>query len=115
MTGAGEAEPRPARTGEVRVLVYQAAGDEEQFAAVLDAYHLVSKRLAGVPGMLGNELLRSPADPSALVVMSRWESLAAFRAWEEGPQHREDTSPLRPFRDERAAAPFAVHEVVAAY
>ncbi len=46
---------------EVRVLVYQAAYDDEQLAAVRDAYHLVSKRMAQVPGMLGNELLRSPA------------------------------------------------------
>ncbi|MBT2470711.1 antibiotic biosynthesis monooxygenase [Streptomyces sp. ISL-66] len=101
--------------GEVRVLVYQAAHDEEQLAAVRDAYHLVSKRLAVVPGMLGNELLRSPADPTALVVVSRWESMAAFRTWEEGAEHREDTAPLRPFRDTRTSAPFALYEVDAAY
>jgi heme-degrading monooxygenase HmoA len=101
--------------GEVRVLVYQAAYDEEQLAAVRDAYHQVSKRLAGVPGMLGNELLRSPVDPSALAVVSRWESLEAFRAWEEGPDHRRDTAPLRPFRDTRTHAPFAVYEVDASY
>ncbi|MGW6705031.1 antibiotic biosynthesis monooxygenase family protein [Streptomyces sp. NPDC054956] len=101
--------------GEVRVLVYQAAYDEEQLAAVRDAYHLVSKRLAGVPGMLGNELLRSPGDPTALVVVSRWESMAAFQVWEEGADHREDTAPLRPFRDTRTSAPFALYEVDAAY
>ncbi|WP_371671422.1 antibiotic biosynthesis monooxygenase [Streptomyces sp. NBC_00289] len=101
--------------GEVRVLVFQAAPDEEQLAAVRAAYHEVSKRLAAVPGMLGNELLRSPLDPSALAVMSRWESLAAFRAWEAGADHREDTAPLRPYRDTRTAAPFAVYEVDAAY
>lgn len=101
--------------GEVRVLVYQAAHDEEQLAAVRDAYHLVSKRLSGVPGMLGNELLRSPGDPTALVVVSRWESMAAFRVWEEGADHREDTAPLRPFRDTRTSAPFALYEVDAAY
>lgn len=101
--------------GEVRVLVYQAAYDEEQLAAVRDAYHLVSKRLAVVPGMLGNELLRSPADPTALVVVSRWESMAAFRIWEDGAEHREDTAPLRPFRDTRTSAPFALYEVDAAY
>ncbi|GHF22147.1 antibiotic biosynthesis monooxygenase family protein [Streptomyces morookaense] len=100
---------------EVRVLVYQAAHDEEQLAAVRAAYHLVSERLAGVPGLLGNELLRSPADPTALAVMSRWESMAAFRRWEQGGGHRGDTAPLRPFRDTRTPVPFAVYEVEAAY
>ncbi|MFD5589668.1 MULTISPECIES: antibiotic biosynthesis monooxygenase family protein [unclassified Streptomyces] len=102
-------------TGEVRVLVYQAAADEAQLDAVRAAYHQVSRRLAGVPGMLGNELLRNPLDPTALAVMSRWESLDAFRAWEEGAGHRQDTAPLRPYRDTRTASPFAVYEVDAAY
>ncbi|MEV5920937.1 antibiotic biosynthesis monooxygenase [Streptomyces pseudogriseolus] len=101
--------------GEVCVVVYQAALDEGQLAEVRAAYHEVSRRLAGVPGMLGNELLRSPFDPSALAVMSRWESLQAFRAWEASTGHREDTAPLRPYRDTRTPSPFAVYEVDAAY
>lgn len=101
--------------GEVRVLVHQAAHDETELRAVHDAYHLVSKRMADVPGMLGNELLRSPADPTALVVVSRWTDLAAFRRWEEGPEHRDDTAPLRPYRDTRLAVPFGIYEVEAAY
>ncbi|MFG2561778.1 antibiotic biosynthesis monooxygenase family protein [Streptomyces sp. NPDC048496] len=99
----------------VRVIVYQAAYDEGQLAAVREAYHQVSERLAKVPGMLGNELLRSPADPTALAVMSRWESMQAFLAWEAGAEHRQDTAPLRPFRDTRTPVPFAVYEVDAAY
>ncbi|WTE38414.1 antibiotic biosynthesis monooxygenase [Streptomyces sp. NBC_01618] len=101
--------------GEVRVMVYQAAHDEEQLDAVRDAYHLVSARLAEAPGMLGNELLRNPFDPTSLAVMSRWESLDAFRVWESGAQHRDDTAPLRPFRDTRTPVAFAVYEVDAAY
>ncbi|MBO8198059.1 antibiotic biosynthesis monooxygenase family protein [Streptomyces smyrnaeus] len=100
---------------EVRVLVYQAAYDDEQLAAVRDAYHLVSKRMAQVPGMLGNELLRSPADPTALVVVSRWSDMAAFRAWEEGATHKDDTAPLRPYRDTRPTVPFGIYEVDAEY
>lgn len=102
-------------TGEVRVLVRQAAHDEEQLAEVRAAYHLVSERLAGVAGMLGNELLRSPVDPTALAVLSRWESMDAFVEWEQSAEHRQDTAPLRPFRDDRASAPFAVYQVDAAY
>ncbi|MER7751185.1 antibiotic biosynthesis monooxygenase family protein [Kitasatospora sp. NPDC097643] len=100
---------------EVRVLVYQAAVDEEQLDAVRAAYHVVSGRLAQVPGMLGNELLRNPYDPTALVVVSRWASRAAFDAWEAGAEHRDDTAPLRPYRDHRAGSPFAIYEVEAAY
>lgn len=113
--GAGGAGGSGGAGGEVRVVVYQAAYDEQQLAAVRAAYHQVSERLAGAPGMLGNELLRSPHDPTSLAVLSRWESLEAFRAWEAGPDHRHDTAPLRPFRDDRTGAPFAVYEVDAAY
>ncbi|MEV0092400.1 antibiotic biosynthesis monooxygenase [Streptomyces sp. NPDC050738] len=101
--------------GEVRVLVYQAAHDERQLAEVRAAYHLVSERLAKVDGMLGNELLRSPVDPTALAVMSRWSSMDTFLAWERGADHRLDTAPLRQYRDERTTAPFAVFQVDAAY
>ncbi|GAA2150505.1 antibiotic biosynthesis monooxygenase [Kitasatospora kazusensis] len=100
---------------EVRVLVYQVARDEAELAAVRAAYHQVSGRLAVVPGMLGNELLRQPHDPSSLVVVSRWESMAAFESWERGDGHRADTAPLRPYRDDRAGTPFAVYQVDAAY
>ncbi|MFI7243922.1 antibiotic biosynthesis monooxygenase family protein [Streptomyces qinglanensis] len=100
---------------EVRVLVYQAAYDDEQLAAVRAAYHRVSERMAEVPGMLGNELLRSPADPTALVVVSRWSDTAAFRAWEEGAGHKDDTAPLRPYRDTRLQVPFGIYEVEATY
>ncbi|MFE3140627.1 antibiotic biosynthesis monooxygenase family protein [Streptomyces scopuliridis] len=100
---------------EVRVLVYQAAYDETQLAAVRAAYHQVSGELADVPGMLGNELLRDPLDPTALVVMSRWASIEAFSAWERGAAHRDTTEPLRPYRDARTPSGFAVYEVDAAY
>lgn len=100
---------------EVRVMVYQAALDDEQLAAVRDAYQEVSRRLATVPGLLGNELLRNPHDPTSLVVMSRWVSREAFDAWESGEGHRQDTAPLRPYRDDRTPVPFAVYEVEAAH
>jgi heme-degrading monooxygenase HmoA len=108
------AEPA-VKPGEVRVFVYQQARDALELSAVQEAYDLVSGRMAGVPGMLGNELLRSAADPTALVVVSRWADMASFQEWEQGAGHRGDTAPLRPYRDTRLAVPFAVHQVEAAY
>ena len=40
----------------VRVLIYATAPDADP-GAVADAYHRVSRRLAGTPGLLGNEQL----------------------------------------------------------
>ncbi len=98
--------------GEVRVLVYHAT---EDVAGVRKAYHDVSGALAGVPGMLGNELLRSVPDPSGFVVVSRWADLAAFQVWEQGPEHQDRTAPLRPYRDTRLARPFGIYRVEAEY
>lgn len=98
----------------VRVLVYTAAPGTEP-DAVAEAYHRISADLAGTPGLLGNELMRSAADSADYVVMSEWESLAAFRTWEEGQSHRNTTAPLRPYQDYRRGSPFGLYEVVASY
>jgi heme-degrading monooxygenase HmoA len=98
----------------VRVLVY-AADPEAEPEAVGAAYRTISEELAGTPGLVGNELMRSVSDPASYVVMSEWESMAAFRTWEEGPSHRGTTAPLRPYQDRRAGGPFGLYEVVASY
>jgi len=98
----------------VRVLVYAAAPSGEP-AAVEAAYHQISRDLAGTPGMLRNELLRAADDPGAFVVMSEWESLAAFRSWEEGAAHREATAPLRRYQQAPGPRPFRIYEVAATY
>ncbi|MCZ4097862.1 antibiotic biosynthesis monooxygenase [Streptomyces sp. So13.3] len=105
----------PPEAGEVLVMIHHQARDEAELAAVREAYHVVSRRLADVPGMLANELLQSALDPSALTVVSRWADLAAFQSWEEGAGHRADTAPLRPYRDTRLSAPFGIYRVDAAY
>ncbi|WP_414170151.1 antibiotic biosynthesis monooxygenase family protein [Streptoverticillium reticulum] len=99
-------------TGEVRVLVYHTARGAE---AVESAYHEVSRQLAGVPGMLGNELLHDVHDTEGFVVVSKWQDLAAFERWERGEGHRDSTAALRPYRDHRRGRPFAVYRVTAAY
>ena len=99
-------------SGEVRVLVYYAAAE---YSAIDEAYHQVSMRMASVPGMLGNELLRSLPDPTGFVVVSKWTSIEAFQHWEQGPDHRDVTAPLRPLRDPRMTTPFAIYQVTASY
>ncbi|MEV0998887.1 antibiotic biosynthesis monooxygenase [Nonomuraea sp. NPDC050202] len=96
----------------VRVLLYHTATD---VAAIEKAYHEASNRLAGVPGLLSNELLRSVTDDGGFVVVSMWRSLADFQEWERGPDHKWQTAPLRPFRDGRMSRPFAVYQVTASY
>jgi heme-degrading monooxygenase HmoA len=101
-------------TGRVRVLVY-AVAPESGDAAVEEAYHRISRELRGTPGLLGNELLRSLRDPRGFVVMSSWESLDAFGAWEAGSAHRSATAPLRPLQDGARPVRFDLYEVRAAY
>lgn len=92
-------------SGEVRVLLYHRSADDHGIAT---GYRAVSKRLAAVQGQLGNELLRDVHDPEVFVVLSRWTSLAAFDAWEQGADHRDGTADLRPYRDIAGGRPFAV-------
>jgi heme-degrading monooxygenase HmoA len=102
--------------GRVRVLVYAAAAVGPHGAeAVEKAYHQVSQDLAEVPGLLRNELLGSRHEPGRYVVMSEWRDLAAFRAWEQGPGHRDTTAPLRPLQDHEQRGVFGVYEVQAEY
>ncbi|ONI78129.1 antibiotic biosynthesis monooxygenase [Actinosynnema sp. ALI-1.44] len=98
--------------GEVRVLLYHDTADVTGIEA---AYHQVSHNLAGVPGLLGNELLRSVPDPTGFVVVSHWRDLAAFHKWERGVDHRDSTALLRPYRDTSLPRPFGVYQVTAAY
>ncbi len=98
----------------VRVLIYATAPDADP-GAVADAYHRVSRRLAGTPGLLGNELMRSVLDPRRYVVAAEWQDLASFQTWERGASHRGETAPLRPYQDEPGTAAFGIYEVVASY
>ncbi|MFE9457578.1 antibiotic biosynthesis monooxygenase family protein [Streptomyces californicus] len=103
--------------GRVRIMLHlrPSPAGPEAVAGVTEAYHRISKDLAGTPGLLGNELLRILTDEGAYAVLSEWESMAAFRDWETGSAHRGTTSPLRPYQDTERPSPFALFEVVAAY
>lgn len=99
----------------VRVLIYAVAPDSDP-DGVDAAYHRISTALRGVPGLLGNELLREVGrEDAGFVVMSEWESMSAFQRWEQGADHRETTAPLRPYQDSSRGRSFALYEVTAAY
>lgn len=100
--------------GPVQVMVYVAPPPDEP-DAVADAYRRISRALAGTPGLRGNRLLRSVHDARDCVVVSEWESLAAFRAWEAGESHRDTTAPLRPYQHDRKGSRFALYQVAAEY
>ncbi len=101
-------------SGRARVLIWHRAPAEGP-GAVAEAYRSISGDLAGTPGLLGNELLASLTDEGSLLVMSEWESLDAFQAWEGGSGHRSATSPLRPFQDRGRDRFFEVYRVEAAF
>ncbi|MER6668433.1 antibiotic biosynthesis monooxygenase [Amycolatopsis japonica] len=99
-------------TGGLRVLLYYVTADA---AGIEAAYHRASEHLAGVPGLLGNELLRSVPEPSGFVVVSSWRTLADFEEWERGPDHKRQSAPLRPFQDTKMSRPFGIYRVTASY
>lgn len=96
-------------------MLFCRAAEESDGRQIVDAYHEISRALAGTDGLLRNELLRDVLDPANFVVLSEWESLDAFRTWESGAEHRAVTSPLRPYQDPSRGRPFGLYEVPAAY
>ncbi|RVX44156.1 heme-degrading monooxygenase HmoA [Nonomuraea polychroma] len=98
----------------VRVLLWCRVG-EADVEAVEAAYHQVSRTLSGTPGLLGNALLRSAVEPDVFAVMSEWESMDAFTAWEQGPSHRDSTAPLRTYQDRGRGRPYELLHTVASY
>ncbi|WP_018542703.1 antibiotic biosynthesis monooxygenase [Streptomyces sp. MspMP-M5] len=82
---------------------------------VEDLYHRVSRELEGTPGLLRNELLQGLAVPEEWAVLSEWRDTDAFRAWENGPHHRDATAPLRPYQNRAAGSVFGLYEVRAEY
>jgi heme-degrading monooxygenase HmoA len=110
LAGAASAATQSPRDGGVRALVYYATQDS---TSIEKSYHQVSRELAGVPGLCGNELLHSVHDPTRFIVLSRWSELAAFQQWESGSSHRNGAAPMRRFEDTRLDRPFGLYRVEA--
>jgi len=82
----------------VQVHVYAQASAEAAPEVEL-AYHEISKILLGTPGLIRNTLFADAGTPGRYLVVSEWTDMAAFQAWETGPDHRVQTAPLRPYLD----------------
>lgn len=79
-----------------RVMVFASIRPGQE-AAFESAYAQVTAAVHGTPGHVRDELLRDPARPGHYILLSEWESAAAFLAWEDAPVHRELTTPMRPY------------------
>ena len=69
-------------------------GREAEFEA---AYAHVTAEVKGTAGHIRDELLRDSDHGGRYVLLSEWESVDAFRAWEDAPIHRQITTPMRPY------------------
>lgn len=80
-------------TARVMVVADVAEGKEAEFEA---AYAQVTAAVKGTPGHVHDELLSQQGRPGRYILLSEWESVDAFIAWEDAPIHREITVPMRP-------------------
>lgn len=101
-------QPRP-----VRVLVWYWAPESE--CDRIEQFHRqIVAALRGTPGLRRAELHRSLSDEGGFLVVSEWSDVDAFHAWERGPRHRAQTSPLRPYLDRGRAKSAELYEVIPA-
>ncbi|WP_329286131.1 SchA/CurD-like domain-containing protein [Streptomyces sp. NBC_00691] len=66
-------------------------GAQEQF---LDAYELMRKQVASVPGHISDQLCQSIENPSQWLITSEWESAPPFLAWVNSEEHVETVRPM---------------------
>ena len=70
---------------------------EEHVEAFEHAYAEVTGHVAGTRGHISDELLRDRTQPGRYILLSEWDSVEDFLAWENRPIHRETTTPMRPY------------------
>ncbi|GGY11311.1 antibiotic biosynthesis monooxygenase family protein [Streptomyces anandii] len=101
-----------AATERVRVVVYLRA-PEDGAEPLEQAYREISwvRRPEAVPGLLRSELLRDVDRPGEFALHGEWESLDAYRAWQFGPDHKDNPSALRPFQDRSRGRHYAVYGI----
>ncbi|MFD3946736.1 SchA/CurD-like domain-containing protein [Streptomyces sp. NPDC058579] len=66
-------------------------GAQQQF---LDAYELMRKQVASVPGHISDQLCQSIENPSQWLITSEWESAPPFLAWVNSEEHVQTVKPM---------------------
>jgi heme-degrading monooxygenase HmoA len=74
-----------------------ASVDDANAAQFESAYAEVTRKVAGTPGHIRDELLKDESEPGRYILLSEWASREHFLAWEDAPVHREVTTPMRPY------------------
>lgn len=89
----------PANT--VRILIWFRVqdGDVTGTQGIERGYATMREELRGRPGLIGSELLRSTKEPGSFAVLSEWENMSDFVAWQREPGHDDDTAPMDAFLD----------------
>jgi heme-degrading monooxygenase HmoA len=73
------------------------------------AFQTVRETVSGTEGHLGERLLRAHDDLESYLLVGTWRSAQDFLAWEDAIEHREATTPMRPFWDGPVTR--TIHEV----
>ncbi|MFB7861124.1 SchA/CurD-like domain-containing protein [Streptomyces sp. NPDC056069] len=66
-------------------------GAQQQF---LEAYEVMRRQVAGVPGHISDQLCQSIENPSQWLITSEWESAPPFLAWVSSEEHVETVKPM---------------------
>ncbi|MFF8507345.1 SchA/CurD-like domain-containing protein [Streptomyces sp. NPDC015492] len=66
-------------------------GAQQQF---LDAYEVMHKQVASIPGHISDQLCQSIENPSQWLITSEWESAPPFLAWVNSEEHVEIVKPM---------------------
>jgi quinol monooxygenase YgiN len=90
-------EDRAARA--VRILIWFRAQADDDVHAIRKGYAAMRDAQRGRRGLIRSELLESTAEPGSFAVLTHWESMGDFVAWQREPGHDADTAPMDAFLD----------------
>lgn len=94
----------------VRVVIHlrEPAGDGK---LVESTYRTITWVRGDTPGLVRTELLRDLDEDDRYLLLTEWASEQDFRAWQSGPDHRDNPSALRAYQDRERGRHWAVYEV----
>lgn len=92
--GEPQAGSTDAAAGTARIL-FMVTVAEEKREDFLAAYEKVRFHVAATPGHLRDQICQSSDTPDRWLIVSEWNSLAEFFAWEKSEEHRELVRPMQ--------------------